>query len=389
MKKLIHTLLFIAILLPATAQESGIRFFHGNWDEAIALAKKEKKKIFADFFTEWCGPCLNMALTVFPLPQVGEVYNNNFICLKIDAEKGEGRELAKRYGVQSYPTYIFVDPKNQELIHRSGSNKPAADFIADSKGALDPKLSSVYLTEKYKSGKYDSDFLKDYIRYKKNSGNRDVLMDFEQLTGMGKKLTDPDVWQLFCECISGYQNPYIQQISDNYNQFVELFGQKAVDEKLMEATCYAPVSFIQSLCDFEGKKYNLKTVALSQLFQKQDYAEAWKMVDELIADTTIDQQKFVKFLSFYVRVNPKYQDNEQPFENLVNKMRYLRYVTYNMYDRDDAYTHYSYATGLEYLIQRSIAEGRSIPADLFQAPVHGKKEYDMRHPLLKEKHKRR
>lgn len=89
MKKIILNLLFIVILLPATAQESGIRFFHGTWDEAVALAKKEKKKIFVDFFTEWCGPCLNMALTVFPLPEVGETYNKNFICLKIDAEKAK------------------------------------------------------------------------------------------------------------------------------------------------------------------------------------------------------------------------------------------------------------------------------------------------------------
>lgn len=145
MKKLVFSLFFIAILLSATAQESGIRFFHGSWDEAVTLAKKEKKKIFIDFFTEWCGPCLNMALTVFPLPQVGEMYNKNFVCLKIDAEKGEGRELAKKYGIHSYPSYIFVNPKTETLIHRSGGNKPAADFIADAEGALDPKLSSVYL----------------------------------------------------------------------------------------------------------------------------------------------------------------------------------------------------------------------------------------------------
>lgn len=81
-----------------------------------------------------------MSLTVFVLPQVGDVYNKNFVCLKIDAEKGEGRELAKRYGVNSYPTYIFVNPKNQEIVHRSGSNKPVEDFLYEAQGGINPKL---------------------------------------------------------------------------------------------------------------------------------------------------------------------------------------------------------------------------------------------------------
>lgn len=388
MKKTLYTLLFIAILLPATAQESGIRFFHGSWDEAIALAKKEKKKIFIDFFTEWCGPCLNMALTVFPLPQVGEVYNTHFVCVKIDAEKGEGRELARRYGVNSYPTYVFVNSKDQQLIHRSGGNKPVNDFLADANGALNPKLSSIYLAEKYASGKYDTDFLKNYIRQQKVSGKRDQQKDFARLIEMGGKLTDKDIWELYCECIGGHQNPYVRQISDNYSQFVVLFGKKAVDEKLTEATAYAPVEFIRSLCDFDGKEYNIRMLGLSRLFREQQYPQVWQAIDSLIADTTIDQHKFVKQLSFYVRVSPKYTDQELSFDHLVNKVRYMRYVAYNMYDRDDAYTHYNYALALEYLIQRSLEEGKAIPADLLSEPAYGKKEYDMRHPLLKQKPKR-
>ena len=389
MKKILYSILFLAILLPATAQESGIRFFHGTWNEAIALAKKEKKKIFIDFFTEWCGPCLNMALTVFPLPEVGEAYNKNFICLKIDAEKGEGRELAKRFEIHSYPSYIFVDPKTEKMIHRSGGNKPAADFIADIKGAMNPKLSSIYLNEKYQSGKYDAAFLVDYIRNQKTSGNRDVLKNFDKLIEMGGKLTDPEIWAVFRDCVGGYQNPYIKQVSDNYRQFAALFGQKEVDAKLVEATQYAPADFTRQLHDFDGKDYNIKTSELSSLFRENKNAEAWKMVDQLIADTTIDQHKLVNYLTFYTRINPKYQDNEASFEDLVTKMHYLRYVTYNAYNRDDPFPHYYYALGLEYLIQRSLQEGKQIPADLFAAPQNGKPEYDMRHPLLKQKPRRR
>ena len=388
MKKGLFILLLIAILLPAHAQESGIRFFHGSWDEAVALAKKEKKKIFIDFFTEWCGPCLNMALTVFPLPEVGEVYNKNFICLKIDAEKGEGRELAKKYGIHSYPSYIFVNPKTEALIHRSGGNKPAADFIADVQGALNPKLSSIYLNEKYKSGKYDARFLIDYIHNQKVSGNRNVQKDFDKLIAMGKKLTDPEIWELYADCIGGYNNPYVKEVADHYDEFVRLFGKEAVDTKLTEATAYAPIAFTESLPEFEGKYYNLKTAELTGLFRQNKYDEAWEMVDRLARDPKIDQAKFVKLLSFYTRVNPDYNDNELTFDQLAKKVKYTRYVAYNMYDRDEAIPHHYYASALEYLIKRAQEEGKQIPADIYETPAYGKEKYDMRHPSLKQKPKR-
>ena len=379
-------LMAVAAMLPAMADkiESGIHFFHGTWSEAVAKAEQENKKIFIDFFTEWCGPCLNMAQKVFPLPEVGAVYNAHFVCVKIDAEKGEGVELAKKYGVRSYPSYIFVDPATQQLIHRSGGNKPAADFIADADGALDPKKSSLYLDATYESGKYDAAFLIDYIRGKKVSGSRDVLQPFGQLIGMGAKLTDPAVWKLFCECVQGYDNPYIKEISDQYDTFVKLFGKKQVDEKLESATAYAPLPFIEGLHDFSGKHYNIEAARMSLLFRDKKYDEAWAQVDKMIADPKIDQKKFVRLLSFYTRVS-SYSDDALTFEQVAKKVSYTRYVAYNMYDRDDAYTHFSYASALEYLIRRSLKEGKAIPASLVATPEHGKKEYDMRDPQLKPK----
>lgn len=385
--KRLKTLLILCLTLSLTvsAQETGIQFFHGTWQEGVAKAKQENKKIFIDFFTEWCGPCLNMALTVFPLPTVGEAYNKNFVCMKIDAEKGEGAELAKKYMVRSYPSYIFVDPATEEMVHRSGGNKPAADFIADTKGALDPKLSSIYLEKKYASGDYDTDFLMDYIRGRKTAGSRNVVKDFDKLISMGVKLTDPKIWALFNECVGGYDNVYIKQISDNYEQFCSLFGKEVVDKKLSDATQFAPEEFIKGLCDFNGKDYNLKTIKMSRLFRENKWDEAWAYVDQLITDPTVDQKDFVERLSFYTRVNPDYTDKNLTFEQLLTKIRYTRYVAYNMYDRDKAMTHYYYAIALEYLIQRSQQEGKAIPADFFATPKYGKQEYSMRHPLLKAK----
>lgn len=380
-------ILFILALVVCTlqVQASGIEFFHGTWAEGVAKAKAENKKIFVDFFTEWCGPCLNMALTVFPQPEVGEVYNKNFVCMKIDAEKGEGVDLARKYGVRSYPSYIFVDPATEEMIHRSGGNKPMKDFINDTKGALDPKLSSIYLQKKYQSGDYDAAFLRDYIRGAKYSGSRNTAGDFAKLLEIGGPLTDRENWDVFVECVRGFDNPYIKEISDNYSQFCTLFGREAVDAKLRDALSYAPEDVTAGMCDFEGKDYLIKIARMSNLFRGDDQTKAWDYVDQLLADPTVDQKDLVDRLRFYTRVEPTYRDNKLTFDQLLRKVGYTRYVAYNTYDRDEALPHYYYAVALEYLMQRAAQEGRQIPESFFAAPKYGKTEYSMRHPLLKPK----
>ncbi|WP_430932545.1 thioredoxin family protein [Saccharicrinis sp. 156] len=109
--------LFIGVmmLIANNIQAQGIEFFHGTFAEAKAKAQKEGKQLFIDFHTSWCGPCKVMAKKYFTLESVGNVYNTKYICLKIDAEKGEGPEVAKQYGVKVYPTLVFADANGKQL----------------------------------------------------------------------------------------------------------------------------------------------------------------------------------------------------------------------------------------------------------------------------------
>src|SRR5690554_6703878 len=88
----------------------GIKFESANWESILAKAKQENKLVFVDGMTEWCKPCKWMDANVFPLEDVGRFFNANFICVKMDMEKGEGPELRKRYSINAFPTYLFVDP---------------------------------------------------------------------------------------------------------------------------------------------------------------------------------------------------------------------------------------------------------------------------------------
>lgn len=364
--------------------ETGIHFLHDSWAELVKKAKSENKLIFIDFYTQWCGPCMNMATTVFTLPQVGDFYNKNFICAKIDAENGEGIELAKKYGVRSYPTYAFVDPTTEQMIHRSGSRQTPEQFIYTGKSAIDPTLRSFYLEEQYQKGNRERKFLINYIKYNHSVyASKNVTTAFDELIKSGAKLTDNDVWNVYVETISGI-NKYLKEVSSQYTEFCNKFGKKEVDAKLAKETTYGDLQEIESLCDFEGKAFNCELIRINNAINKtKNYDEAISRIDAMIANPQVNQQALIQRLKFMVRVN--YYGSDSMPEKWFNKcVEYLRYIAYNQTDRDDANIHQEYADALEKLLKR-LPEKDGVPSALLSEPMHGKKEYSMRPDALKPK----
>jgi thiol-disulfide isomerase/thioredoxin len=153
--------LFLLICGNLKAQE-GIKFNQtSNWKETTEKAAAENKLIFIDCYTSWCGPCKWMDQNVFVDPTVGAFFNKNFINAKIDMEKGEGVALAKKYNVHSFPTFLFVNDKG-EVIHRTASRMPVAEFLEEGRKASDPGRNFSSMKKKYESGQRDLPFVLNY-----------------------------------------------------------------------------------------------------------------------------------------------------------------------------------------------------------------------------------
>ena len=159
--------------------EVGITFFKGSWKEVLAEAKRQNKPVFVDIYTTWCGPCKRMAREAFPDAKVGEKFNANFISYQIDAEKGEGIDVAKKYAVNAYPTSLYVSADGG-LIHRAigyGGIKGLLDEADKAVAATsDPNPLSV-MEKQYEGGKRNADFLADYLQKRAKVGmpNGDAL----------------------------------------------------------------------------------------------------------------------------------------------------------------------------------------------------------------------
>jgi thioredoxin-related protein len=120
----------VAMSSPALAQEH----FDGpvkwmSFEQAVEKSKTEKRKIFIDVYTDWCGWCKVMDKNTFTDPTVAKMLNEKFYAVKLDAEqsgditfrgttfkfvpygnKGVHQLAAALLNNQlSYPNFVFLD----------------------------------------------------------------------------------------------------------------------------------------------------------------------------------------------------------------------------------------------------------------------------------------
>ncbi len=160
MKVFVFIVGFLACRVLAFGQ--GVNFESLTFDEALAKAKIEKKMVFMDCYTSWCGPCKYMTDNVFPRERMGEFFNPRFVCVKFDMEKGEGRVLAKKFGVTAFPTFFIIRPDGTVQYRIVGGGEPE-QFIAKVERGMNKESSRDFLDKLYAEGKTSKKQLMVYL----------------------------------------------------------------------------------------------------------------------------------------------------------------------------------------------------------------------------------
>ena len=96
---------------------------------AAADARQGQKLLLLNFTgSDWCGWCIKLHDEVFSKPEFAEWAAKNVVLLQLDYPHDkpqpeelvkQNKELVKRFGVQGYPTILFLDATGKEL-GRSG-----------------------------------------------------------------------------------------------------------------------------------------------------------------------------------------------------------------------------------------------------------------------------
>ena len=294
MKKLL--LVFVGLLC------SVVIFAQTNFQElslekACEQAKTENKPVFLDCYTSWCGPCKMMANNVFTLEAAGEYFNKNFVCVKIDMEKGEGPAIGKQYGVDAYPTFLIINADGK-LMHKLVGAMSLEELIENVECGLKASSIAEYETL-YQSGKLDKTEQMAYWKLLSISG--EVVKAQTVGDDLWGKLSEkdklnPTYWALLRSRATTIEGEEMKFVCANREYFEKEVGKEEVGKLIYN-------SFITELnmmiiYQLPAKKYE-KVPAIKDLLKNNDVPrkEALLKITELAeARGNYDERAYLDIL---------------------------------------------------------------------------------------------
>ncbi|MEI0603817.1 thioredoxin family protein [Brachyspira alvinipulli] len=141
MNKNILTILIIVLsIISCNKADAEIK-----WEKDLASAKKKAKEknlpIMIDVYTDWCTWCKELDKNTYSHKDVIDIAKK-MVSVKLNPETSEeGAEIAQRYGVQGFPTILFISADGF-VLENVGGYVEGEKFVPYMKNAIE-KLDKV------------------------------------------------------------------------------------------------------------------------------------------------------------------------------------------------------------------------------------------------------
>lgn len=231
------------LVLEGKAQNVGIRFEeNSDWRQVVKKATSEKKLIFVDCYTSWCGPCKRLVQTVFPEKVVGDYFNKYFVSVKYDMEKDSaGILLNKKHQITAYPTLLFIDPATEEVVHKTFGFLEKEQLLAVGKQAVDPKGSLRKLELRFDQGDRGLEFLKSYstvlILAGERNKQREVMLEYLNHLAI-KDFAEKENWNLLKTVGPRSFSKAVKHMVDSLDYTHQVIGKEKVNQYLYSVLYY-------------------------------------------------------------------------------------------------------------------------------------------------------
>jgi thioredoxin-related protein len=248
----------------AIAQDKGIHFEeHLTLREIEEKARIENKYIFFDCFTTWCAPCRKMEKEVYANSVVGDYFNDKIISVKVQMDKtkddndrvkawyADASLIEAKYGIRSYPSYVFLSPAG-ETVHIEGGFKSPEDFIRVAEVAVtrgkamgNPYTRFDDLVKNWKSGYLELDDLPYMIvtaqKLKDSATCAQLMIEYKARMKViaRNKLYMPEHIRFMASVISGSDSEFFAVFYNDGKRINQLMNKKWFSEYVVDKVIVA------------------------------------------------------------------------------------------------------------------------------------------------------
>lgn len=130
MMKSIRLLPLLLLALVFTALPVYANGWGDNYNEALATAAKENKKVLLDFTgSDWCGWCMKLKKETFDQPAFKDFADKNLVLVEVDFPQGktlppdvkkQNDSLQEKFKVEGFPTLVLLDSQGKIIKQNSG-----------------------------------------------------------------------------------------------------------------------------------------------------------------------------------------------------------------------------------------------------------------------------
>ncbi len=99
-----------------TASATAIKWY--SYQDSLKIGKQEGKKIFLNFYADWCTYCVKMEKETFRDPEVVAYLNKYFISTRVNSDRQQ--DLARKYNVQGLPSTWFLAADGEAIGNLPG-----------------------------------------------------------------------------------------------------------------------------------------------------------------------------------------------------------------------------------------------------------------------------
>jgi len=312
MKKFLLLSVYFIASIVVYAQETGkgIQFLDNEpWEEVVKIAKKQRKPIFVDCYTSWCGPCKKLAAEVFTRKDVGDYVNKKFVSVKYDVEKTNGLEFARKYREQisAFPTLLLIRTDGS-VMQRIVGAFPAEEILEAIRNGVNGKTWQA-LEKEYLNGKRDYDFITTYLNILLKSGEEKKYAEVKRAYVKQfpvDSLLNPQIWELGAEYIRHPDTEEYQFLLKHLNEFAQRGFNRYDLEWTLAINAYYQIN---DIIETGFKTQNQDTIT-----------QLKKQLKDLEVTLSYPVKNFPQYLA-YVRIEESYLNGDT--EELTYRLIYL------------------------------------------------------------------